>query len=120
MENWVVLLSTARIAPPGVNKDLSISRTMEITLKPAKLSGAGPPPGALCSCVTSAVAVASSSAGQPAASKVRPLAAPATIRQVSRKPARLKKKGSCRRPVKTRSFPSALAIPSVPLASPLT
>ncbi len=54
MENWFVLVSTARIGPPEVNKDLSISRTMEITLKVAKLSGAGPPPGALFSCVTNA------------------------------------------------------------------
>ena len=52
------------------------------------------------------VDVASSSCGQPAASKVRLAAAPATMRAVRWKPLRLKKNGSLRRPAKTRSLPS--------------
>ena len=106
--------------PFPVRIDLSTSTTIAITLKLAKESGAGPPPGADCSWVTSAVEVALSTAGQPAASKVRLLAAPVTMRAVSRKPARLKKNGSLRSPVKTRNLPLELVMPERLLASPVT
>src|SRR5207302_1412263 len=78
LHSRLVLPQTPTIGPPLVTIVLSSDTTSPSTLNRAKLSTGGPPPGAVWSCVTNAVAVAASSAGQPAGSKVRLLAALAT------------------------------------------
>src|SRR5215471_17854924 len=84
-----VLPQKLTIGPFFVTMDLSITITMARTLNLSKLFTAGPPPGAVLSCVTSAAEVGASSRGQPAGSNWRLPATLATVRAVSLKP------GSC-------------------------
>ncbi len=116
----LVLAHTPTIGPSVATSALSTSTTMARMLASRKSSTAGAPPGSVCSCPTSAADVGPSTAGQPASSNVRDGAAAVTSRVVSRNPERLKKKGSLRRPVKTRNRPSCEVRPAGELASPNT
>ncbi len=93
---------------------------MLCTFCPAKSLVAAAPAVPWLSWPTSALAVASSSAGHPAGSNVSEPAAAVTAAAVALKPVRLKKNGSSRRPANTLVLPLALAMPVSALASPVT
>ncbi len=99
---WV-LAHTPRNLPPGVTRLVATWTTMLWTFCPAKSLAAAAPAVPCESWATRVPAVVESSVGQPEPSKVSVGAAVATAAAVALKPVRLKKKGSSRRPAKTRA-----------------